>query len=148
MKKYYSVICKCGHADSTTKCIFITFPIIAESKKEAAYLGRKMPRVKHHHKDAVKDVKEISKEEYLKLKELNDKDSYLHCSNIQEQRQLNIDYRFVDDLYMLSKKILKNRKTSNKRVYDSKIKIKYPKAYIRNNVVINKEDLLMEVEAW
>ena len=132
MVKYYAVTCKCGHADSKNKCIYIVFPIMANSKKEAAEKGKNMPRVKHNHKDCIKDVDEISEEEYEALMEINKKDPYLHVHNIQEQRKLGIDDRFVDDLLNLSKSVVREAEQSRKQVYLSKTKIKHPKKYARN----------------
>lgn len=85
--KYYEVIAKCGHVGEG-KCVLITFACAAESGKEAAAKVRAYPRVKHHHKDAIRNVREISFEEYIKLRAENDADPYLHCKNIQEQRKI------------------------------------------------------------
>ena len=86
-KKYYSVTTKCGHVGKT-RFVKISFPIIAESKEEAAKIGRAMPRVKHDHKYAILDVDEISFEEYKALEEKNRKNPYLSCKNKQEQNKL------------------------------------------------------------
>ena len=47
-----------------------------------------MPRVKHHRKDAIIDVRKISEEEYLELKEINKNDSYFKVGSKQEQEKL------------------------------------------------------------
>lgn len=85
MNKYYSVTAKCGHVGKRF-FIPIEFAIRAESAKEAARITRDMPRVKHNHKDAIQSVREISREEYIALRQRNDSDPYLNCKNIQEQR--------------------------------------------------------------
>ena len=85
MNKYYSVTAKCGHVGKRYY-IPIEFAIRAESAKEAARIARDMPRVKHNHKDAIQSVREISREEYIALRQRNDSDPYLNCKSIQEQR--------------------------------------------------------------
>ena len=84
-KKYFAVTVKFGHVGQH-KCIIKTVPLIAESGKEAAYQARWMPRVKHHAKHAIIDVKEIDLEAYFILMLEKSLDPYFHCNNIQEQR--------------------------------------------------------------
>ncbi len=86
MEKYYSVEAKCGHVGKGYY-IPIVFPVRAISKEEAASIARNLPRVKHHHKDTILQVQEISREGYMSLRMQNDSDPYLHCKNIQEQRR-------------------------------------------------------------
>ena len=96
--KYYEVTAKCGHVGKNN-CIFITFACVAESGKEAAAKVRLYKRVKHHHKDAIRNVNEITFEEFMKLKAKNDADPYLHCKNPQEQRKIpDFDSRVVPDI--------------------------------------------------
>jgi len=83
--KYYCVEAKCGHVGKGYY-ILRSFPIRANSKKEAASIARNMPRVKHDHKDAIRNVEEIQRDEYLALIEKNNRDPYSSCRNIQEQR--------------------------------------------------------------
>ena len=73
--KYYAVTTKCGHV-RRNKYVEVTFAIAAESGKEAAKIGRYMPRVKHDLPMAITNVVRISYEEYLELKENNDT---AHC---------------------------------------------------------------------
>ena len=96
-KKYYAVECKCGHTGSKKTYIPIKFAVVASSGKEAAEKGRWIPRCKHHHKDCILGVEEISKEEYLLLLNQNSKDSYLHCTSIQEQSHYDLEDRFVKE---------------------------------------------------
>ena len=96
--KYYEVTAKCGHVGKNN-CIFITFACVAESGKEAAAKVRLYKRVKHHHKDAIRNVNEITFEDFIKLKAENDADPYLHCKNPQEQRKIpDFDSRVVPDI--------------------------------------------------
>ena len=87
MKKYFEVQAMCGHV-GRNNYIRISFPIIAENGREAAQRVRNYARVKHHHKNAILQVLEISFDTYLRLKSENEADPYLHCKNIQEQRRI------------------------------------------------------------
>lgn len=84
-KKYYIVEAKCGHVgrDNYTLKSFATK---AESPKEAAAKTRGFGRVKHHWKDAIVSVHEVSEEEYLAQIEVNNNDPYFRAQSIQEQR--------------------------------------------------------------
>ena len=98
-QKYYAVTAKCGHVRKS-KYIEVTFAIAAESGKEAAKIGRTMPRVKHDHPMAILDVVKISYEDYLELLEHNSNNPYLQCKNKQEQNISCPDiYMYVKDLY-------------------------------------------------
>lgn len=97
--KYYAVTTKCGHV-RRSRYVEVTFAIEAESGKEAAKIGRYMPRVKHDHPMAIVNVEKISYEEYLELKENNSNDLYLKCSSRQEQNRLCPEiYNKVKELY-------------------------------------------------
>jgi len=85
--KFYKVTCKCGHVGKQY-FIRISFPINADSGKEASEIARSLPRVKHDHKDAILDCKEIDYEEYLILQKINSNDPYLKCENKQEQNAI------------------------------------------------------------
>ena len=89
-KKYYSVTCKCGHVGAGRFYIPIEFGVVASSKKEAAEKGRWIPRCKHHHKDCILGVKEITRIEFLELNERNREDPYLKSHSIQEQRKYDL----------------------------------------------------------
>ena len=98
-KKYYEVIAKCGHV-GRKNYIPVKFAVVAESGKEAAKKVRQFPRVKHNHKDAILDVRCITLEEFLEIKERNNNDSYLKCHSKQEQNLIvNLSERMVDDLH-------------------------------------------------
>lgn len=91
--KFYAVTTKCGHVGKNNY-IKVIFPINAESGKEAAEIARWMPRVKHHMKDAIINVNELTFEEYEELLERNSNDPYLKCQNVQEQN------RFCTNLHL------------------------------------------------
>ena len=117
-KNFYKVTTKCGHVGKQY-FVEIDFPVYAENAKEAAKIARSLPRVKHNHKDAIRNVQEISKQEFIELKRKNNEDQYLMCSSKQEQNQL------CDDLLdRLITETHKNKyfqeKTRDKKVVDYK----------------------------
>lgn len=103
---YWKVKAKCGHVGKT-KYITKFFYVKAETKKEAAEKVRWFPRVKHHHKDAIKEVKCISQDEFVAgLKEFS-KDPYFKAKNKQEQKAkcVGIDYEtFYEERHQTYKK--------------------------------------------
>ena len=130
MSNYYAVKCKCGHV-GRNHCILVTFPVVAESGKDAALIARNIPRCKHHHKDCIREVIKISYEEFMLIKKANDNDPYLKFDCIQKQRELDLSGRIINEdkpNFVKSKK-----EETNKRIYSGKIKIKHPKKYFRFN---------------
>ena len=130
MSNYYAVKCKCGHV-GRNHCILVTFPVVAESGKDAALIARNIPRCKHHHKDCIREVIKISYEEFILIKKANDNDPYLKCDCIQKQKELDLSGRIINEdkpNFVKSKK-----EETNKRIYSGKIKIKHPKKYFRFN---------------
>ena len=91
MKKYYRVNAKCGHV-GRRNYINIDFAVVAENAKEAAAKARYFGRVKHHSKDAINYVDEVSLEEFNELVENLSNDPYIGCDNIQEQRRIEDFY--------------------------------------------------------
>lgn len=89
--QYYIVRTKCGHV-GRNNYILIDFPIEASSKKEAASIARKLPRVKHHHKDAIIEVREVDQQEFIDQKKELRKNQYIKSKSIQEQRLNYPDY--------------------------------------------------------
>lgn len=83
----YSVKAKCGHV-GRHRYMPIDFPIIASTKKEAAKIARNIPRVKHDHKFAILEVKQINKTEYERLIEVNNSDPYLKIKSKYQQKGL------------------------------------------------------------
>lgn len=109
--KFYKVTCKCGHVRKKY-FIRIGFPINADSRKEASQIARSLPRVKHNHKDAILDCKEIDYEEYLILQNINSMDPYLCCENKQEQNCIaNLSLRLEPEQRYLN--TIKESKRSN-----------------------------------
>jgi len=116
--KYFKVVAKCGHV-GRNQYIPQSFAVMAESGEEAAKKTRNIPRVKHHKKDAILSVEEITFEQYLEIKELNDNNPYFKCSSKQDQKRLC-------DLEGLVVKEVPRSKKNNKetRVVRVKYKIK------------------------
>jgi len=87
--KKYIVSTKCGHVGNN-KYIVIDFAVSAKNGKEAAKIARSIPRVKHHRKDAIEQVREVTSEEYYNQIKINRKDEYLKSKCIQDQK-MNCD---------------------------------------------------------
>lgn len=85
MKSCFRVIAKFGHV-GRNKYYEGTVYVQAQSAKEAALLVRWMPRVKHHHKDAILSVEEVSQQEFCEGQATMNHNPYFACSNIQQQR--------------------------------------------------------------
>jgi len=96
MSKYFKVVAKCGHV-GRKHYVPIAFAVEAETGKEAAKLTRFFPRVKHDHKDAILDCKEVSYEEFLELNTINLNDEYLKCHSRQQQSLIDLSDRLEDD---------------------------------------------------
>lgn len=85
--RYYEVEAKCGHV-GRNYYVIKKFYVRANDGKEAALLVRKKPRVKHHKKDAIKSVTQISYEQYIDgIKEIKN-DLYFQVHSSTEQRRV------------------------------------------------------------
>ena len=131
-KKYYGVKCKCGHV-GRSHYIPIEFAVIACSKKEAAEIGRLLPRCKHHHKDCVLDVRELSLEEYEELSEANHNDPYLRCQSIQEQSDYDLSDRLMMDPCFEGWRGKREKEEQRHQVFKGKTRIRNPKKFARLN---------------
>lgn len=85
--RYYEVEAKCGHV-GRNNYIIKKFYVCAEDGKNAALKVRKSPRVKHHHKDAIRGVTEIDYNEYLIGLNETSNDSYFLVHNSTDQRAI------------------------------------------------------------
>lgn len=131
MVRYFAVETKCGHVGKD-KCIYIKFAVKAENGKQAAARAREYKRVKHHHKDVIREVREISHEEFIQLHFENMNDPYLQCKNIQQQRELdNFEQRIEADEYLLSKR---NKPTASRDT-----------AYLLKKIAILAKDTLRQI---
>lgn len=130
--KYFKVTCKCGHVGKEF-FIAIDFPIVAQNRKDASAIARYIPRVKHHHKDAIIDCKEITKEEFYTIKNQNKSNPYLRCSNVQEQNMIeNLSFR-------LEKENNKLFKTKARNTYFKRKKQKEINDYLNYELLKFKE---------
>lgn len=85
---YYKVLARCDHVKKG-HYIEKWFYVEEESKKEAAQIIRNTPRVKHHKKKAIEDVRTISFEKYLLGLKAMGADSYFKAHNSTDQRRVN-----------------------------------------------------------
>ena len=131
-KRYYEVTAKFGHVGRNNYIIKIV-PVIAENGKDAAYKTRWMGRVKHHHKDAIINVREINEEEYIILKEEYNNDPYFSCNSIQEQNDKCLE--ISESIYREN-----NNFETEKNSKIRKERVKYKK---HKNKIINDDTFLM-----
>ena len=82
----YAVEAKCGHVGRNWY-VLKTLYIKAKSGKEAAEKARNTPRVKHDHKDAIRNVLQITLEEYQAGKQEMQNDRYFQIHSSSEQRK-------------------------------------------------------------
>ena len=125
--KLFKVEAKCGHVGKNNFTIKI-FAIRAENGKEAAMIARNKPRVKHHHKDAIRSVVEITEIEYLQIIKQNNDDPYFKCRNIQEQRIYVQDC----DVYVENKEAHISKSYSKKAIYYKKKRVRNPQKFFKN----------------
>ncbi len=101
---FFKVVAKCGHV-GRYNYIIKSFFVKAKTAKEAAFKIRNAPRVKHHHKDAIRSVEEINYEEYVKGVIEMEEDKYFHIHNSSDQKRLQIegvireDENFMQNMY-------------------------------------------------
>lgn len=123
----YEVCAKCGHVGKGNY-VEKVFAIKADSGKEAATIARDIPRVKHHHRDAIRYVKKIDAFRFDEIIVQNSSDPYFTCKNIQEQNQtctLNI-FTEADEEYS------RKKEKQYKPTYYGKQMLRNPKKYINN----------------
>ena len=143
MEKYFSVRTKCGHV-GRLNCVWIDFAIYAESAKEAVEIARQKGRAKHYHKNTIKEVVEISMEDFYKLKARNDSDPYLHAKNHREQLQIeSFDERIELDEYNIARF---SKKTTKKESLEFRVKRANAKEKSHKRAL--KEYFYEEAIAW
>lgn len=123
--KVFRVTAKCGHV-GRNNYVIKSFAIRAFDAREAARIARDIPRVKHHHKDAILDVQEITLDDYYTLVEQNSHDPYFRCHNVQDQRS------YEEVVYTEVKTERKRSEVTRKTMYYGKELIRNPKRFIRN----------------
>lgn len=85
-KKYFEVIAKGGHVgrDKYYEC---HFPVCAPNKEIASLYSKNLPRIKKDHKDAILEIIEVTKEEFLSICQKFDINPYFHCNSKHEQNE-------------------------------------------------------------
>lgn len=131
--EHYAVTAQFGHV-GRGKYIPKTIPVYAKNGREAAEKVRWMPRVKHHRKDAIIEVRKISEEEYLELKEINKNDPYFKVGSKQEQEKLCFNIEEAVICYEEPRKVRKTDRDDTVKYKMKKNKIIYSEALysIRN----------------
>lgn len=120
----YEVSAKCGHV-GRNNYVNKTFAVKANNGKQAAEMVRWFPRVKHHHKDAIRYVNEITIERFHEIMEHNQQDCYFTCKNVQEQRA------YIETNICSEKSVnyCKKVEVTNKCYYSGKTRIRNLKKY-------------------
>lgn len=132
----YEVCAKCGHV-GRDNYIDKVFAIRAKDGKEAAAIVRQKPRVKHHHKDAIRYVKKIDADRYREILAMLAEDPYMYCHSIQEQRARCEMEVFREEQNMRLRKSEKEDKAVKSKYY-RKMKLRHPKKYINNYISIEE----------
>lgn len=133
----FEVEVKCGHVGKN-HYILKTVPVIAENKKAAAAKARLMPRVKHDHPDAVRQVRVIDAPRYAELVKVHRTDPYFQCHSIQEQRALCNDLELFQEVWIEPNS--RGEKISQEKVlFVGKERIRNPKRY--HKYYIASEDI-------
>ena len=134
----YEVQAKCGHVGRNMYTLK-TFAVEAETGSLAAALVRNQPRVKHHHQDAILQVKVIDIDRYREIKAANQADPYFTCHSIQEQRRL------CSNLIVFEERREQYRESKpekqGKSRYDGKQKIRNLRKYMKHNNRFEENDI-------
>jgi len=129
--KMYKVVAKCGHVGKG-HYVEKVFAVKAKDGKDAAEKVRRFPRVKHHHKDAIRSVDLISIGEYMAIQEEQEKDPFFFCKNIQDQRAY-----YEENIMDEPEGFFKEKEISRKPVFVGKKRLRNPRKYITVNQIYN-----------
>lgn len=124
---YFEVKAKCGHV-GRNNYVIKSFGVMAYDGKEAAAKARKLPRVKHDHKDAILSVEKITLERYSQILREHGNDPYFTCSNIQQQRELCKELELIADAHGKTASYKKSGK-SVRAVYSHGEKVRKPRKF-------------------
>lgn len=116
--KYYKVLAKCGHV-GRNKYIIKWFYVKAVNAKDAAMQVKYIPRVKHHHKDAIRQVIEIDFNKYIEGLKLMLCDDYFRIHNSSEQKIYN--FYNLENMFYEETKEEKDEKDNSKLILKYKI---------------------------
>lgn len=118
--EYYKVHAKCGHVGRNWY-ILKWFYLKADSAKDAAEIVRYEPRVKHHHKDAIREVVKIDYNEYIIGIKIMASDMYFKVHNSTDQKLYNCIKQ--EDIYPeIEKKKYKKGRNGQRLKYESQEK--------------------------
>lgn len=84
--KFYIVDAVCGHV-GRGNYVIKSFAVEAEDAKDAAVRSRIIPRVKHHYKYAIQNVREVSLEDFVIQKLKNEFDPYFKVTSRADQKK-------------------------------------------------------------
>ena len=84
--KFYIVDAVCGHV-GRGNYVIKSFAVEAENAKDAAVRSRIIPRVKHHYKYAIKNVREVSLQDYVIQRLKNEFDPYFQVTSRTDQKK-------------------------------------------------------------
>ena len=125
--KMYEVVAKCGHVGRKYYAQK-NFAVFALNGRDAAKITRELPRVKHHHKDAILSVREIDEQRFYEIKEITSRDPYFSCTCIQDQRSYVDSDIYTEEAWMEEE----FEEECCKPVFVGKNRIRKPKKYVRN----------------
>ena len=125
--QFFIVDAVCGHVGRDYGVVK-SFAITAADSKDAAAVCRTLPRVKHHFKYAIRNVRKVSLMEYVIQYTRNAFDPYLTSENVQDQN------RVLDQIHKVSMENL-----GRKEGYKKTSKVSY-KRYVNNYLMDNGED--------
>lgn len=115
--EYYKVLAKCGHV-GRNRYILKWFYLKANSGKEAAKIIRFTPRVKHQHRDAIREVVKIDLDEYVSGIKIMASDIYFNVHNSRDQKLYNCIKQ--EDVYPeIEEKKYKKKRNGQRLKYES-----------------------------
>ena len=117
-EKYFKVLAKCGHV-GRNKYILKWFYIKSNNSKEAARNVILKPRVKHCHKDVIRQVCEIDFNNYCYGLNKTNKDDYFKINNSSAQKIYN--YYHLENIYYEETKENEKEKDKCKMFLKNKI---------------------------
>ncbi|MGN0835086.1 MAG: hypothetical protein ACI4QA_04570 [Candidatus Spyradosoma sp.] len=129
---YFEVLAKCGHV-GRKHYVLKRFAVRAESAKEAARITRQIPRVKHHHKDAIRSVTAITPERFSELMRENSADPFFYCHSVQEQRMYEEAEIFAEEKFSEPEEqgVPARRGDGGRRFYCGKRLVRNPRKFRR-----------------
>ncbi len=131
--QFFIVDAVCGHV-GREYAVIKSFAITAKDPKDAAAVCRTLPRVKHHFKYAIRDVRQVSLEQYVIQYTKNAFDPYLTARNKQEQNCI------AEDLNLVSMEEL-GKPTEYKRTTKVSHKRYFNNYYLNSAALFNEQGL-------